>query len=203
MASRDRIVREKQELKALILKTAIDIYLSEGYDAVSIRAIADKIDYSPATIYLYFKDKKSIWLAISNYGFSLFGQKLAECMVEQDRFERMRIMGYKYLEFSQEHPKMYDIMFIREDVIDDGEESPEYWENDYQSFGFLKQQLAEAMAEGAIRKMDLDAAALMFWGLPHGLASLLVKCRLSMYGPGEQERLTEVAMDQFMRALKP
>jgi AcrR family transcriptional regulator len=58
----ERKEREKQEMRDLILNVATEMFIEEGYDKTSIRKIADKIEYSPATIYLYFKDKDEIFM---------------------------------------------------------------------------------------------------------------------------------------------
>ncbi|HYQ86264.1 MAG TPA: helix-turn-helix domain-containing protein, partial [Bacteroidota bacterium] len=64
-----RKMREKEEMKTLVLETAMKLFLDEGFGNVSIRRIAENIDYSPATIYLYFKDKDEILFALHSAGF--------------------------------------------------------------------------------------------------------------------------------------
>jgi len=60
MQTKTRREREKENMRAAILETAIKIIISEGYDKLSMRKIADAIEYSPTTIYLYYKDKAQI-----------------------------------------------------------------------------------------------------------------------------------------------
>ena len=69
MGITDRKEREKQELKDLILKEAKAVFLEEGYEKTSIRKIADRIEYSPTTIYLYFKDKSELLLELHKQSF--------------------------------------------------------------------------------------------------------------------------------------
>ena len=58
MSSADRKAREKEELKALILKASMKLFVEKGIEQTTIRNIADAIDYSIGTVYVYFKDKK-------------------------------------------------------------------------------------------------------------------------------------------------
>ena len=64
MSITDRKEREKKEMRQAILDAALTLFREKGYDAVSIRNIAEAIEYSPATIYLYFKDKNEIFFAL-------------------------------------------------------------------------------------------------------------------------------------------
>ncbi|MBI5233035.1 MAG: helix-turn-helix transcriptional regulator [Deltaproteobacteria bacterium] len=60
MGISERREKEKKEMRGLILETAMELFLDEGFENVSLRRRADKIEYSPATIYLYYKDKDEI-----------------------------------------------------------------------------------------------------------------------------------------------
>ena len=65
----ERKERDKQGMRKLILDSAMSLFLEEGFGNVSIRRIAESIEYSPATIYLYFRDKDEILFALHNEGF--------------------------------------------------------------------------------------------------------------------------------------
>ena len=65
----ERKERDKQEMRLKILETAKQIFIEEGFEKASIRAIADRIEYSPATIYLYFKDKNELFFSVHETGF--------------------------------------------------------------------------------------------------------------------------------------
>ncbi|MBK7338149.1 MAG: helix-turn-helix transcriptional regulator [Saprospirales bacterium] len=60
MGINERKEREKVELRGLILKGAMEVFLEEGFENTSIRRIAERVEYSPGTIYVYFKDKDEI-----------------------------------------------------------------------------------------------------------------------------------------------
>ena len=69
MGIAERKEREKQEMRTLILSTATNLFVERGYDSVSMRNIAEAMEYSPATIYLYFKDKNELLYTLSEEGF--------------------------------------------------------------------------------------------------------------------------------------
>ena len=69
MSIAERKQRDKEEMRHLILDAARDIFLSKGYYEASIRNIAEKIEYSPGTIYLYFEDKDEIFHSLHEEGF--------------------------------------------------------------------------------------------------------------------------------------
>ena len=113
MGISERKEREKVELKRLILQAAKDVFLEKGYDQTSIRGIADRIEYSPTTIYLYFKDKASILHEIHAEGFLMLNQNMSVLLTVADPYERLKKMGKIYIEFAVQHPGLYDLMFIQ------------------------------------------------------------------------------------------
>ena len=69
MGIKERKEQEKSEMRELILKTAMNLFLDKGFENITIRHIAEKIEYSPATIYLYFKNKDEILYTLRREGF--------------------------------------------------------------------------------------------------------------------------------------
>ena len=74
MGVTERKERHKEDLKKDILTAAKELFTEKGFEATSIRAIAEKIEYSPATIYLYYKDKNEIVHALHQDGFQTVGK---------------------------------------------------------------------------------------------------------------------------------
>src|SRR5260221_9833654 len=77
LAIRHRQEREKQELRQAILAAAGELFLEQGYERFSMRKVAERIGYSPTTIYLYFRDKDDLLFTVIDDGFVRFGQQLA------------------------------------------------------------------------------------------------------------------------------
>src|SRR5438874_6636209 len=111
-AIRHRQDQEKQELRQAILTTAAELFLEQGYERFSLRKVAERIGYSPTTIYLYFRDKDDLLFTVVDEGFKLFGQQLASAATTtQDPWERLIALGRTYVTFGLEHPMYYQLMF--------------------------------------------------------------------------------------------
>ena len=78
MGIADRKLRDKEDLNRKIIEAAEEILSSEGYSAVSIRKIAEKIEYSSMTIYRYFKNKSDIFKEIVKGSYIKMGQNIKE-----------------------------------------------------------------------------------------------------------------------------
>src|SRR5690349_7162977 len=114
MGVKERKERQKVEMKSLILEAVNNLFLTQGFDQVSIRNIADEIEYSPATIYLYFKDKNDIFLALHDKSFKAFNAFTADIFKIKDPFKRLTALGERYIDFALQHPQYYEMMFIIE-----------------------------------------------------------------------------------------
>src|SRR4030081_1505419 len=73
MGIKERQVRDREAVRRAILDAARDLFVSEGYQNVSIRKVAERIEYSPAAIYGYFSSKDDLFFALAEEGFRLLG----------------------------------------------------------------------------------------------------------------------------------
>src|SRR5215831_439761 len=108
MTIAERKQRDKEEMRSLILEAARKIFLAKGYYQASIRTIAEEIEYSPGTIYLYFKDKDEIFHALHEDGFRRLLEKMQPLEHVTDPFERLKAMGLVYIEFAKNNKDFYD-----------------------------------------------------------------------------------------------
>ncbi len=199
MGVSERKERERKEMQRLILETAMKLFLEEGYENVSIRKIAEKIEYSPATIYLYFKDKDQILYALYKVAFERFYQRLQPVETIADPLKRLRQGGIVYLKFAFDHPEYYDLMFIMRAPIRKilNEQEPEFGA---QGFEMLMTTLKECREQGRLtEKNDLEAVSLAVWSFLHGMASLVTRHRVRMI-PEERLKPTIGAALDFMLA---
>jgi AcrR family transcriptional regulator len=90
--------------------------VSEGYQHVSIRRIADRIEYSPAAIYSYFPSKDDIFFALADEGFRLLFAPDARCAEETDLLQSIRGTFWRVYEFSKSHPEYFALMFVDRSV---------------------------------------------------------------------------------------
>ncbi len=108
MGIKQRREREKQEVRQGILTAAREIALHEGWQSVTIRKVAERIEYSPSMIYEYFASKEAILLELLREGFRqlTIALKAARNSAE-DRGERLIRMGEAYWEFAMRNRELY------------------------------------------------------------------------------------------------
>ncbi|MFZ5434680.1 MAG: TetR/AcrR family transcriptional regulator [Calditrichota bacterium] len=190
MSIADRKAREKQEMRLRILEAAKKLFLEDGYPNVSIRKIADEIEYSPSTIYLYFKDKDDILFALHNVAFKeLFRRQQTNASLT-DPLDRLKAFLTTYLEFALDNREYYDLMFIQYAPVSKIKEEAE-WRYGRRSYEFLKETVRQCQQAGYLIKTNLDSATFGLWSFVHGIASLIIRHRIPML---PEERRSEVAM---------
>jgi len=178
MGIAERKEKQKQDIRKAILDASMKLFTEQGYENVSIRKIADLIEYSPTTVYLYFKDKNEILFNLHELGF----QKMAEYNVDlwtiKNPLVRLHKMGDHYIRFGLENPEFYDLMFILKAPMEALERMENCdWKSGDQALGRLKETLQECMDKDLIQKGDIDAMAMASWGMVHGLVSLAIRKR--------------------------
>src|ERR1700678_2654292 len=99
MGTTERRERERQELRTRILDAARELFAAEGYEAVTMRKIAERIEYSPTAIYAHFKDKNALIRELCEGDFLAFAQKFVGFLTVQDPIERLRLAGVAYVDF--------------------------------------------------------------------------------------------------------
>jgi len=180
MGTAERRERERQEMQILILDAARDLFANEGYEAVTMRKIAEKIEYSPTAIYFHFRDKLSLLRALVDRDFAAFGSALQRIGRVADPVERLRRMGYAYVDFALENPNHYRFLFMTQHPAIASEESAiRRGDPDQDAYAFLRETVAEAIAQRRFRDdlQDPDLVAQLAWGAAHGVVSLHnVKC---------------------------
>ena len=179
MGTKERQDRERQAVTASILTAARDLFVAEGYQSVSIRKIAERIEYSPAAIYSYFASKDDIFLALANEGFHRLDDKVRRGMNAADPVDNVRGCWWAFYEFSQEQPAYFLLMFVDRSVPRITQE----WEG----FEFLQQMLTNAVTAiqraidaGAFPKtLSPNVAMHMLWAALIGPAVVGIRHRLA------------------------
>src|SRR4029434_5201915 len=120
MGITERQERDRESVRRAILDAARDLFVAEGYQNVSIRKIAERIEYSPAAIYSYFPSKDDIFFALAEEGVHLLGGPRAPGHADQlhalSPFERVRAIFWHFYEFSRQHPQYFALMFVDRSV---------------------------------------------------------------------------------------
>ena len=178
MSVADRKAREKEALKMLILKGAKKLFLEKGIEQTTIRNIADEIDYSVGTVYVYFKDKNAILHDLHSIGFQELGGYFQELFSIEDPMERLRKMGFTYIKFALENQEMYDLMFNVKAPMEfiENSDCPE-WDEGVNTFGALKATVEDCMNKGHFKGNTSEPLAFMIWSLVHGMCCLEIRQR--------------------------
>ncbi|HAN39239.1 MAG TPA: TetR family transcriptional regulator [Chitinophagaceae bacterium] len=199
MGITERKEKQKLELRRMILEASMQLFVQEGFDNVSIRKIADKIEYSPTTIYLYFKDKNDILFHLCEEGFAMFSEQNQMLLNIQNPLLRLFKMGENYLDFGLKYPEYYDLMFIQSAPMQTIEELHcGDWKNGDRALETLTMILQECMDKNLIAKADTNILAMAIWGMVHGLVSLSLRKRLDKLVTPELERQTMQQALQWM-----
>lgn len=202
MGISERKERDKQEMRSRILKAATKMFLEDGYDKTSLRNIAEKIEYSPATIYLYFKDKDELLYEIQKEAFEKLDKEFQAKAIAKDPLERLRQICRSYVHFGHHNPELYDLMFIIRAPMNVIHEE-EKWDNGADAFCFLVQALTECIEQKKIRYTDVMIAALSVWSMGHGLVSLNVRCRFKVMDMSDKDvaDAIDLSIEEFLRVI--
>jgi len=173
MGITERREREREEIRRKILDAARDLFASQGYDRVTMRAVADAIEYSPTTIYHHFEDKDDLVKALCETDFAGLLGALAQQPPPSDPVEWIRQLGLAYARFGLAYPNHYRFMFMtpEKDVAKEPDSPGD------RSFGLLRAAVASAVATGRFRPGDANTMAQVLWAGLHGAVSLLITLR--------------------------
>ena len=174
MGINERKERHREDLKARILEAAQQLFVTNGYEATSIRKIAAEIEFSPTTIYLYYKDKNDIAYALHQAGFDLLRERLMVLNFVEQPFERLKAMGRAYIQFAIDHPDFYELMFIMKEPMQylQAHHPEEEWPEGERVFDALLQTIADCQLAGHFADVEAHEMAMLSWSIVHGLCSL-------------------------------
>lgn len=139
MGVKERQEREREAVGRAILDAARELFVAEGYHNVSIRKIAERIEYSPAAIYSYFPSKDDIFYALAEEGFHLLFAPVEAPREEPDPVASIRDTFWRIYEFSRSHPEYFSLMFVDRTV-------PRI-SKDWERFGFVREMKAQIGAK--------------------------------------------------------
>lgn len=194
MGTAERREREKEDLHERIVEAARDIVSEQGLEALSMRALAERIEYSPATIYLHFNDKEELLQRVMEEGFARLRaatrEDLERAGAQATGLERWAAAGRAYARFALENTAYFRVMFELPAAahVECPEPSEEELEGD-ETWEMVKKLVQDAVTEGSVQGADPEVLALAGWGLIHGLTSLFL---------GGQLAEVVTSRDQFM-----
>jgi AcrR family transcriptional regulator len=200
-ASSERREREKQELRQAILDAAQELFLSQGYAGLSMRLVAEKIGYTPTTIYLYFNDKDDLLFAVMDQAYDRFTSDLERAYATPaDPLTRLRNLAHTYIRFALQQKEAYQLIFLqRPDFLlqwKAGTRQPRA-----ASLAFLKAAITEAQQAGVIQTGDVDLQSDVFWASIHGAASLAITMP-ALFAHGRLDQTMEAVIEAALHPLR-
>ncbi len=184
MGIKERRERDKQKLQQSILQAARVIAAQEGWQAVTVRKVADRIEYSPPTLYEYFENKEAILQELVREGFQTLAARVAQAYhASDDPEERMVRMARAYCDFAWDHQELYEVMHgLGGAACPLGQPPPEF----HEMSRLLRDAVCSAVQAGSNRILDLEAEMQVHWATLHGVVALTLAGQL----PGGRDRAT-------------
>lgn len=181
MSIQERRERARTERERLIIDAARELAEAEGWDAVTTRRLAERIEYSQPVLYSHFTGKAAIMAAVAVDGFAELGAELrAARSSAPDPQAALAGAAAAYVLFAETRPVLYEAMFTG--TVDLTFASPDTPAILQEAFGELREAVRPLAGED-----DLDVRTEVFWAGLHGLMTLTRGGRLRR--DGHEQRL--------------
>jgi AcrR family transcriptional regulator len=187
MSIKERRERQKQATRDSILSAALEIARTEGWAAVTVREVAERVEYSPPIIYQYFANKNALLEELQAQGFQLLVARMQSVSPEgTDTRERLLRIGDAYIHFAYDQPELYQLMHggISADVPQE-----KTLQEASQVCAIVQEALVAWVDTQQITIPDPAAAVESAWAVLHGLVSIAMLGRLS----GGKDRVEQLA----------
>ena len=175
MSAKDRRKGEVLRLRKAILQAACDIAAEEGWRAVTVRKVAERVEYSPAALYEYFAGKEAILLELMREGFRLLTEDMRAVPEGEDPVERLVAVAQSYWDFAFRHPELYQVMHglggVSFGTVDTPQEAKE-------GFVVLREAVRAVFPGDSAAGRDLYDEVDTLWATLHGLVSLTMAGRI-------------------------
>ena len=175
MGIKERKDQEKEKMRKLILDAAGEIFAGEGYENASMRKIADKIEYSSTTIYLYFKDKRELFNSLIQNIFGEFLKLIEESTADyrEDPEKAIKKGMRTYVDFGLKYPNHYKVAFMTDTKV-----SPENYQREddigQMALNNLRTLIQECVKQNVFPELDIELTTQLLWTINHGVTSLLI-----------------------------
>ena len=174
MGTKERRERERLKLRGKILDAARKLFIQQGYDAVTMRKVAQRIQYSPTAIYANFKDKETLMRELCTADFQKLAGAFQEVAAIEDPIERLRRTGSVYIDFALRYPNHYRLMFMTPRPAEIDADTTGKGDVQKDAYAFVVAVVQDALAKGAFKPKwnDADLIAQVLWAAMHGVVAL-------------------------------
>lgn len=204
MTIHTRRARQKAQLRQEIIDAARDILAREGFEQLSMRKVAERIEYSPTAIYLHFEDKRDLVFQVCEETFGKLVAELASLESDvKDPVARLREGMRRYVAFGLRHPQHYLATFVavpHEQLPEDVARYNNPESNGMKALGVLRTTIQACVETGKFRSVDPDVATRSTWCAMHGVTALLIQ--MPNFAWGDQKAVIESLIDTTIEGLK-
>lgn len=174
MGSADRIERERHQKRARILAAARELFVERGFEAVTLREIAQRIEYSTTAIYVQFADKAALIEAMITEDFAAFAKGLEEARIVVDPVHRLVELQNAYVDFALRMPHHYQLLFLT--PANTPEQTPHESPMQIEGYRVLLATVTECIESGRFRAdlTDVNSVTQTIWACVHGMVSLQI-----------------------------
>jgi AcrR family transcriptional regulator len=198
-ASRTRRASSHAATRRAILDATRELLVQQGYEALSLRRVAERIGYTATTIYRYFPDKDALVYAATDQAFEQFTARLSSISApESSPFDVLEQMALAYMDFGLSHPAHYRLLFMtRPDLM--WRRAPGQSSSRMERFGMLRAAVAQALATKSMSNRRVLAAANALWAITHGTVALALT--MPHLPPDQARAFGELAVRTFLAGL--
>ncbi len=206
MGVKERREREKSETREKILDAARELFISEGYEGVSMRKVAEKIEYSPTAIYVHFADKNELFHELCHQDYARLAEVFQSSVMLSDPIERLKQIGKIYVDFGTRYPNHYKFMFMTpHPALEPREDDEEIRGNpEADAYAFLKWAVQQAIDARCFHEelKDPEIISQTLWAAVHGVISLhIAKCKDAWVQWRPLAERTQMMLDVTLRGM--
>jgi AcrR family transcriptional regulator len=201
MSASSRRRKHKEELRRFILDAAREIFVRQGYESFSMRKLAEKIEYSPGSVYLHFKSKEELFECLVEESFARLLKTLAALRNGkewQDPVEELKKGMRAYVEFGLRNPNDYRFAFMLRPPM---EKRPYKVHGAFES---LRYMVGRCVGEKRFRAVDVETTSQALWASVHGITSLLIQRPAFPWVPKKEliAQIIDTAVDSLLAGVR-
>lgn len=193
MGSKERIARLKEDTRLSILDAALDIVKEDGWQSLSMRKIADKIEYTAPIIYEYFENKEGILLELTRKGYIILGSEIRIAKEKHKKPEKqLEEMWIAYWNFAFKYKELYRLMYgVDMNCCELNKSMPEAELSD----GLFYEVIEELITRDNPPEKFVCRKYYTFWSIIHGLISI------NMVNKGRDDEMNQRILKDAIRGI--
>jgi AcrR family transcriptional regulator len=204
MTIQTRRARQKAQVRQEIIDAARDILAREGYEQLSMRKVAERIEYSPTAIYLHFEDKRDLVFQVCEETFARLVSELESLESDvKDPVARLREGMRRYVAFGLRHPQHYLATFVAVPLEQLPEDIARYNSpdsNGMRALGIMRASITACIDSGKFKKVDIEVTTRSLWAALHGVTALLIQ--MPNFAWGDQKAVIESVIETTIEGLR-